>query len=299
MSQAIIPVFSGGVGRSGTTIVSQILRKHPDLIAGKPNEIRFLTESYGLLDLVYGMQRLPSSQLTRAERIALLNPLNKSVQYRFRFFRKKMAENWWKRVNRIGEVSGVHRAMNWNQMSKLLDDLGAQLDNPIEAGRDFMFGYIRAQRRYSGHKFWMDTTPPNMMQADLIYRLLPEARFIEMRRHPLDNIASVLREPWGPNDLKSALPWFKDRIELASAAKKVIPEAQHLTLWLEDLVERDREKSYRNLISVAGVTDHPAMSEFFATKVLAKDAHFGRWRTGFDDPESAKRSYEQAIGPVD
>ena len=55
MNDELIPVFSGGIGRSGTTIVGQILRKHPNLFSGAPNEVRFITEVYGLLDLAYGM----------------------------------------------------------------------------------------------------------------------------------------------------------------------------------------------------------------------------------------------------
>ena len=41
----------------------------------------------------------------------------------------------------------------------------------------------------------MDTTPANIMYSDLIYQILPDAKFIEMKRSPLDNISSVLKEP--------------------------------------------------------------------------------------------------------
>lgn len=298
MSTEIIPVFSGGVGRSGTTIVAQILRKHPNLIAGKPNEIRFLTESYGLLDLVFGMQRLPKSQLTTEESRALWNPMNRTISFRYRMFRKKMASHWWKRINRIGEVSGVHRAMAWSQMNQLLDRLGSELSDPVSAGRNFLFGYVRSQRRYSEQRYWMDTTPPNAMQADVIYRLFPEAKFIEMRRFPLDNLASVLKEPWGPNDLESALPWFRDRISLAERAKSQIKPEQHLTLWLEDLVERNRESSYSSLLEVVGLSDYEPMRSYFNEKVKAEEAHFGRWRNGFTDPDTVRSQFERIVGPL-
>ncbi len=299
MPQEITPVFSGGVGRSGTTIVGRILRKHPDLFSGAPNEIRFLTETYGLIDLVYGMRSFVSTQMTTGGKFAVYIPLNASIKFRYWVFRKRVLDQWWKRINRVGEVSGLHRSMKRKQMVELLDELEAGLDSPVEAGRNFVFGYIKNHRRYKGQKFWMDTTPPNMMYADHIFRLLPEARFIEMRRHPLDNISSVIREPWGPNDPFVAIPWFKDRIELASKAKLSVPSHQHLTLWLEDLVLHKREESYRKMLEVVGLSDDENMSKFFREEVTVERAHLGRWRSGFENPDRVKSEFERLVGPID
>ena len=299
MSDEIIPVFSGGIGRSGTTIVGHILRKHPNLFSGAPNEIRFITEVYGLLDLVYGMHRIPRTQLTFREQISLLNPLNLSIKFRYKMFRRKASGYWWKRINRVGEESGIHRSMNWKKWAALLDELEQGLDDPVKAGRAFLFGYIRSHRRFKGQKYWMDTTPPNMMFAAEIYRLFPEARFIEMRRNPLDNLSSVIPEPWGPNDLRSALPWFRDRISLAVQAKTKIPKHQHLTLWLEDLVSNAREQSYQRLLEVVGLTDDEKMREFFNQEVNGDRAHIGRWRSDFQDPEVVRAEYLRVVGPIE
>ena len=145
----------------------------------------------------------------------------------------------------------------------------------------------------------MDTTPPNMMYADHIYKLFPESRFIEMRRHPLDNLASVIREPWGPNDPFKAIPWFRDRIDLATRAKQLVPANQHLTLWLEDLVANNREVSYERLIGIVGLNDDPLMRRFFEQEVTAERAHIGRWRNGFEDPERVRAEFERVVGPIE
>jgi hypothetical protein len=299
VSDEIIPVFSGGIGRSGTTIVSQILRKHSNLISGSPNEVRFITEVYGLLDLVYGMHRIPSTQLTKTEHISFLNPLNLSIKFRYKLFRRKASNYWWKRINRIGEESGIHRSMSWKKWAGLLDQLEQGLDDPVKAGREFLFGFIRSHRKYNGEKFWMDTTPPNMMFASEIYRLFPESRFIEMRRNPLDNLSSVIPEPWGPNDLKSALPWFRDRIRLATEEKRKVPQNQHLTLWLEDLVMNKREESYKQLLEVVGLDDDEKMHEFFKNEVTAEKAHIGRWRNGFENPEQVRSEFLRVVGAIE
>lgn len=300
MAHEITPIFSGGVGRSGTTIVGRILRRHPDLFAGSPNEIKFITETYGLIDLVFGMRNFLPTQMTSTGKLASFTPFNSSQRFRFRQFRKRVLTHWWRRTNRLGVESGLHRSMKRATMIELLDKLESDLSkDPIEAGRNFVFGFVRNHKKFQGHRFWMDTTPPNMMYADHIYKLLPESRFIEMRRHPLDNIASVIREPWGPNDPFVAIPWFKDRIDLATEAKAKIPRNQHLTLWLEDLVLNKRKESYEKLLEVVGISDHESMFEFFEKEVTPERANMGRWRSGFEVPERVHQSFEQIVGPVE
>ena len=49
----VTPIFSGGSGRSGTTIIMNLLDKHESFKASLPREIRFLTDRLGLLDLNY------------------------------------------------------------------------------------------------------------------------------------------------------------------------------------------------------------------------------------------------------
>ena len=59
------PVFSGGVGRSGTTIVGRILKNHTEVFAGSPFEIKFITEAHGLIDLVFGQRTFLPTQISK------------------------------------------------------------------------------------------------------------------------------------------------------------------------------------------------------------------------------------------
>jgi hypothetical protein len=300
VTDQVIPVFSGGVGRSGTTIVGRILRRHPELFAGAPNEIKFITETYGLIDLAFGMRDFMPSQMTNVGKLAKLNPFNASQKFRYRQFRKRSLSHWWRRTNRLGVESGLHRSMKRTSMIELLDKLESDLESDSrQAVREFVFGFVKNHKKFEGQKFWMDTTPPNMMYADWIYKLFPEARFIEMRRNPLDNLSSVLKEPWGPSDFEESLPWIRDRLFLATKAKKNIPADQHLTLWLEDLVLHNRDASYRDLISIVGIGDHDAMREYFDTEVSADRAHIGRWQKDFKNPERVRRMFEEIVGPIE
>jgi len=50
----VTPVFVGGTGRSGTTVMGDLLGKHPDVRTSTPIEIKFLSNRSGLLDVVFG-----------------------------------------------------------------------------------------------------------------------------------------------------------------------------------------------------------------------------------------------------
>lgn len=272
----IQPIFSGGVGRSGTTLIGRILRKHSDVFGGSPNEIKFITEAFGLIDVVCGVRSFMPTQISKSGYITSKLPINKSIKVRYSMYRKRVLGSWWSRTNRLGYDSGLHRAMSKQKMQDLLDRLESELDFPINAARNFIQGFVTNHRKWQGQKYWIDTTPANMMYADGIYRIFPEAKFIEMRRDPLDNLASVLKEPWGPNHLDEAIPWYRDRIILATNAKNAIPAEQHLTLQLEDLVLHNRSESYRRLIEVSGLRDQSEMQRYFNEEITAERAHIGR-----------------------
>jgi hypothetical protein len=295
LDKEIIPVFSGGVGRSGTTIVGRILKKHSDVFAGSPFEVKFITETHGLIDLVFGQRKFLPTQISR--RGYLLSKMSKfdPIKLRFIKFRGRIYDDWWIRTNRLGRPSGLHRALDLDQMEELLEELGSSLDEPIKAARNFVFGYVRNHHKWQGQLYWMDTTPANIMYADFIHKIFPEARFIEMRRNALNNISSVLKEPWGPNNPDRAIIWWRDRVALATQAKKVIPDIQHLTLFLENLVLEDRESSYHKLVSHLGLSDELVMRRYFDSEVTAERAHFGRWRRDFKDPEAFRDKFESLI----
>ncbi len=286
-------LFSGGVGRSGTTIVGRILRQHSEVFAGSPNEIKFITETNGLIDLTFGLRDFLPSQTSLKGRVYAKIPLQKSRQFRFHTFRNRVLGDWWNRTNRLGVQSGLHRSMPEAKMEELLKQLKSDLDNPVEAARNFIHGYVANHIKYRGESVWMDTTPANIMYSDLIYQILPDAKFIEMKRSPLDNISSVLKEPWGPDELEKAIPWFMDRVSLANHAKAKLPDKSKITIFLEDLVKDNRESEYERLRNFTNLSDEPKMREYFNHEVIPERAHFGRWQKEFSDPESVRGKFAE------
>ena len=51
MEYGFKPLFVGGSGRSGTTIVLNLLKDHPQIHASLPREVKYLTSRFGIIDL--------------------------------------------------------------------------------------------------------------------------------------------------------------------------------------------------------------------------------------------------------
>ena len=106
-----------------------------------------------------------------------------------------------------------------------------------------------------------------------------------MKRNPLDTIASVVREPWGPNNLDDAMQWWLRRTDMAEESLAKIPSNQRLALKLEDLIIHDRENSYQKLLTFLGLEDEGPIREYFNNEMLAEKLHENRWKRDFENPK--------------
>ena len=279
------PVFSGGTGRSGTTVIAKLLRCHPMIRASRPLEIRCVTDSAGLLDVCLG----PTAQ--SPWRLKALDVIPGGLH---RSFRQRMRSRWWERTNRLGHTSGLHRGMTTAQRDEMLRRFGSGIrENPRKAGRDFISDLMTAQG-VTTERYWIDTSPPNVVHADRIDRIVPDALFVHMVRDGRDTAASVINETWGPNDPESAITWWEERMQRAHRALSRIPQDRVLTLSLEDLVVRDRESGYRAILEFFDLPDRPRMRRFFAEKMPADRVRIGSWASRVADPGRLESAYASA-----
>ena len=189
------PIFSGGTGRSGTTILAKLLRCHPEVRASKPLEIRCVTDSAGLLDVCLG----PSDHAPLTVKLLALVPGGVVRQ-----FKSRMRRQWWDRTNRLGRSSGLHRAMSAQQREEMIRKLHSSVKaDPASAGREFLDDLMKVQG-VTFERFWVDTSPPNAVCADRIFQVAPDALFVHMVRDGRDTAASVMAEPWGPSSPREA-----------------------------------------------------------------------------------------------
>lgn len=282
-------LFSGGSGRSGTTVLAKLLRTHPRVRASKPLEVRCVTDAAGLLDLCVGPREDAG---WKVKALAQWQPLL------LREFRKRMRTRWWSRVNRLGRDSGLHRGITTEQREQLLSTFERELsEDPISAAQAFLTRLARDQGLVD-ERYWIDTSPPNIANADRIHALIPEARFVHMVRDGRDTIASVLAETWGPKDVHEAAHWWANRMAAAHRALARVPAEQVLTLSLEELVVTDRVGQYERLLSFLELPDRPRMRRYFAERMPTERVAPGSWGERVGDPAALDRAYQEAAAEL-
>lgn len=296
MTRDLLPIFSGGTGRSGTTVVGKLLSRHPDIRGGKPYEIRFINDRFGLLDLCYGVESFehPWKRLASSLYLNFISPRKRSLFYKN--FESRMRGKWWERNNRIDNTSGLLRALSIEEREEILAIFKKQFPRDhIQASRNFLFDYLDRQQHNNGEKFWIDTTPLNISVADRIYLLLPNAKFIHMKRDGRDTVASVMKEKWGPKDPLKALSWWEKRMRISNDAIAAVPKSQVLELDLEALVVTDREGSYERLFEFLGIGDSKSTRKYFKEEMPADRVRIGKYRDEISDWQRLDLEYEKAL----
>ena len=288
----VTPVFVGGTGRSGTTVMGDLLGKHPEIRTSTPIEIKFLSNRSGLLDVVFGRDDLPNK---KKDSVSI---------FHFRTYRKRrkrekekqaiiLAEfeeqvwnKWWDidapPPHGRGLISGISRPI----LEKLMSDLRRDLRiNRIWAARRFMKRFIALQYEAGSEKYWVETTPMNIPTADKLLKLFPNALFITMVRDPRDVIASLLTKNWGPTTPMEGLTWIDKRLSDGNRALKAVPGRQKITIALEDLAINNREETYGKLTNFLRISDAPEMRKFFEEELTPENATSGRWKKEISSPE--------------
>jgi hypothetical protein len=284
-------VFTGGTGRSGTTVLGHLLDNHPELGRTMPREVRFITERGGLLDV------LATTSGDFASRVNAKDPLAWSSRARFGAtqilprpvrlrlggrmqpaeFTERLRTYWFSRTGSDGKTRGLHRGMSEESLSDALRDFEENFQvDPINSSRALSNEIL--MRICSGKAGWVETTPDNAIRADGLLALMPEAKIIHVVRDGRDVASSVVGRSWGPSDHVNALRWWGQRMARAYTTLAGLPSESVLTLRLEDLAVRDREASYKRLLDFIEIDDHPALREFFDEFIIERRLHQGRWR---------------------
>ena len=292
MSSKVIPVFVGGTGRSGTTVVGDLLGNHSKIRTSTPIEIKFLTNKSGLVDVVFGY----SSEIEKKSgKVSILNfrtyrKRKRKEKERFARilaeFNKFIWEKWWDidapPPHGRGLVSGISKIDLENLLARLERELKI---NRKWAARRFMSSFIRKQFDSADEIYWVETTPMNISEANKLQELFPSALFINMVRDPRDVIASLLTKKWGPTTPLEGLDWIESRLIAGHEALSVIKPDKKTTIALEDLAINAREKTYKGLLDFLKISDEPAMQKFFVESMTPDAATSGRWKAEIDSQE--------------
>ena len=292
MANKFSPVFIGGSGRSGTTVTLNLLQRHPQFHASLPREIKFLTSRHGLLDLVYTRPFSVEEDLHgyRYNLVTRVLPLLRRNQ--MEYFTNNLFNRWWSEEGKAGKARGLVQSVSLEVVENAHNEFIRTFAlNRASAAREFFYSLADAQIKKDALYFG-DSTPVNMMHADQIHELLPEARFINVLRDGRDVAVSISKERWGPNDPYEALSWWAHRVHRAALALKRVNPNSVLQYRIEDLIVHEREKSYANLLNFLKLEDSEVLREYFAEQLTAEKLHTGRWRNEVKDSDRFNAKYK-------
>ncbi|WP_165865671.1 sulfotransferase family protein [Vallicoccus soli] len=292
------PAFTGGTGRSGTTVVARMLDRHPRIARTRPWEVRFLTDRFGLCDLVEEREGGPLRRLARAALATAAPPRPLRPVGGPSAFEERLRGPWWRRTAGNGKVVGLHQGLEPEVLERALDGFRDRLrEDAPAAARRLVHDLLDPPARALGRERWIETTPLNAARVDSLVRFLPDLRLVHMVRDGRDVCASVAPRYWGPDDMDSALDWWEARMLRAGRALARVPAANVLTVQLEDLVLRDREATLHRVLDFLGLDPAPGVLRFHAEHMAPRAANLGRWEQalqGADRDRFAAR-YDAAL----
>ena len=291
-------VFIGGTGRSGTTVLSHLLDHH-SRFRGVPIECRFHCNPKGLADVVGG----------RATVQEFLEKLRTYWWYRIRVGSRAVVPagvvgrvrvagtrlGWRLHPRRDGaqpRVRGLHEIVPRQRFDAAVERFEANCNEDLlGASRDLFYDLLGPLAAEAGKPALVEMSSFTIADAPELARIFPEARFVHIVRDGRDSGVSKvhLREKaHHPTDAASGIDFWADRLQQAEEGVRGLePDDRHRLhlVGLDEIVWGDREGAYAGLLGFLGISDEPAMREFFELEMTADAAHRERWREGLGPAE--------------
>lgn len=288
--------------------MGELLDQHPAMAITRPPELRFLTDSGGLIDTVRSTEPQPPAVVVRARTAALRararlhgRRYNQVAGGPADLFARQLRTRWYRRVAPTGEVRGLSRELTREQVEAAARAFPrAYRRDRMTAARGLLHDLVDPMATRRGKACWVDTTPHNTRSADGLHEIYPRLRVVNMIRDGRDVAESITHRSWGPNDMDAALVLWRDLMLAGQVALSHLPGDQVLTIQLEDLIARDRQATYERLLKFLGLDDEDAMHDWFDAHLDAGRGSVGSWQRDRDaaEIERIQQRYQQLLGSL-
>ena len=296
MEYGFAPLFTGGTGRSGTTILINLLKNHPQVHASLPREIKYLTSRFGLIDLNFGRPFRYEEDLKGVRNNIAANVINLLGKKKLDHFLIYLTNTWWSEIGKKGKPRGLVQGISKEQLNFAIENFEKYFAvDKNRASRAFFYEISKAQVSKKEVKYFADSTPVNMMQSDLLYRIFPNGKFINIIRDGRDVAFSVSKEKWGPNDPYKALDWWANRILVANQSLKKVRDEDQMQLRLEDLIVNHRDNEYIRILNFLEISDSSDTRNYFNTQMLQENMSQAEWKNLVKNPDLYNKKYESIL----
>jgi tetratricopeptide (TPR) repeat protein len=157
-------------------------------------------------------------------------------------------------------------------------------------------------QRRTDKPFFIDKLPNNWMYVAFIHLILPNAKIIDARRHPLACCFSNYRQHFARGqswtyDLEHLGRFYADYARLMAHIDTVLPGRVHRVIY-ERMVD-ETENEVRSLLDYCGLEFEPACLEFYKTERAVRTPSSEQVRRPiYRDATEEWRSYEKYLEPL-
>jgi sulfotransferase family protein len=298
------PIFIGGTGRSGTTVLKRIFACH-SRIAALRDELRIIVDPGGALDLVMTLCERWSPHgadlaIHEFRRIVLDSARARTS---LGITLQKVEKNLFRKIGvspRRYLGAGFSRFFGRNYLRKRLDRLTNELS--YHASRGSWAGSLPFQFRsqiFEGGPYrkedatqivagflcdlygrlagadqshWIDDTPTNLLFAHELVQLFPQMKLIHIYRDPRDVMASFRGFKWGGDDFVSIARRLAGIYERWFEIRQTLPPGYVTEIGLEALAQ-DPPQGIRQLCAFIGLEFQDSL-----LKVRLDKTNSGRWK---------------------
>lgn len=280
------PVFIGGAGRSGTTLVADMLGLHP--------RISPIYETDFILDLARIL-------FSRGKKVPFGRVKLEALQYMDAWTRPLPQRPHNKR-NHEKYFHGPHyilfdRTFAMKETERMIEELarGEQLG----AFQRFIYTLFEEHCRVDGKPRWVNKTPVYVKNLAALNTLFPGMFFIHCIRDGRDTACSVITRPWGPSSFREAAGWWADQVSAGIEFGKLYPD-RYIEVRFEDLLKETRG-TLQNLLEFLGedsgwgkITGRYGNGESDCGPALSH-APLDRWKTEFSTED--RLEFRDIAGP--
>lgn len=283
--------FVAGTGRSGTTLLHDMIGAHPSVYA-VPGESKFIVEGDGLNALIpalTGRYSVTASDLALLRFMVLMGlDLPAATQTEGTEFGRALAERIGPQFfhpplqRYIAALTDFNFGFGPDVIASPYPKHFEDRRTLIRLSHDLVADMFGGAAQAAGKRIWCEKTPSNLIAIDLLWEMFPKAAIIHIKRDPRGVLHSLMQQDWAPHDLAQATSFLRHIYIRWKRLKPRLglPDPRYLEIKLEDLCAAPEQV----MAQVAGVIGIAPAFRLSGTKAAMAD----RWKT---EMSAADRAY--------
>jgi hypothetical protein len=298
------PIFIGGTGRSGTTILKRVLANHSKVVSLR-DELRVIVDPGGALDLIASLSDRwsPYNADIAIQRFRDLLLQSGRARNRLSIIVEKSEKNIFRKLGLaprryLGQGFAYYFGKSYylQRVEQLICDLSYHVTEgswagspsfrkgriyeakplPREEVEDIIacfFDDLYCQIADKGETHWIDDTPYNLLHANELFQLYPDNKFIHIYRDPRDVMASYRKFSWGGDSYRIIAQRLACIYDRWFSIREIISASCYLEVSLESLAS----DTHNVLGEICDFVGFPFEQDLLCLISLDK-VNVGRWK---------------------